>query len=109
MPDITKNWCSVELAKLSYSCTKVNASEYFPDSTRAHCRVYLQLRETLRAHIISGKKPHLSLCEKPTGAWDWNPDLTEVEDVGNANIYGEGEDLLAMLSNFIDEELEVEI
>jgi hypothetical protein len=43
LSEITKNWCAAKLEKLGYGNIKVNASEYFPDGTRAHCWVYLQL------------------------------------------------------------------
>jgi hypothetical protein len=102
LPEVTKNWCAAELEKLGYGNTKVNASEYFPDGTRAHCRVYLQLREALQAHITSGKEPHLSECKKPTGAWEWNPESIEIDEIKSANIYGEGIDRRAKSDDFVE-------
>jgi len=107
LPKVTKDWCTAELKKLGYEYTKVNAAEYFPDGTRAHYKVYLQLREVLQIHITCKKEPILSKCEKPYGAWDWNPESITTDEVDRVNIYGEGADLRARPDDFI-ENLEIE-
>jgi hypothetical protein len=56
-------------------------------------------------HISSGAEPHLSECEKPTGAWDWDPELTNGNRVESVDIYGEGVDPGANQEDF-EENLE---
>ena len=109
LPEVIKDWCDAELEKLGYKYIKVTASEYFPDDTRAHCSVYLQLWAALHAHIAFKKKPHLSLCEKSKGAWQWNSEsiVSEMNDVESADISEEREDSEATPEDFI-ENLEVE-
>jgi len=101
LPEITKKWCDVELEKLDYGYTRVTASEYFPDGTRVHCSVYLQLRAAVQAHIVSGKEPHLSKCKKPEGSWNWNADVSTI-NVKSTDLPGEGEDPLATSSDFVE-------
>jgi len=101
LPEITKKWCDAELEKLGYGYTKVNASEYFPDGTRAHCSVYLQLRATVQAHIASKKEPCLSKSKKPEGAWNWNA-VVSTANVRSTDIPNEGEDSLATPSDFVE-------
>ncbi len=97
------------MKKLGYRYTKVSASEYFPDDTRAHCSVYLQLWAVLQAHVTSKRESHLSLCEKSKEAWKWNPEsiITEMNDVTSADISEEREDSEATSEDFV-ENLEVE-
>ena len=49
--------------------------EIFPDETRAHCAVYLQLWAIIQQHITSGETPVLSECKKPKEAWKWRHSL----------------------------------
>jgi hypothetical protein len=107
LPEATKNWCTIELEKIGYRYTKVNASEYFPDGTRVHCQVYLQLRRALQMHIASGAEPRLSESEKPTGSWDWNTGLA-TNEIESVDVYGEGADSGAEEGDF-DEDLDNEI
>ena len=65
----TKKWCDEKLAVFNHQYTWVNASEYFPDGSRVHCKIYLQLYKTVNFHITSRIEPHLLLCTRPTGAW----------------------------------------
>jgi hypothetical protein len=103
LPEATKTWCTLELEKLGYGHTRVNASEYFPDGTRVHCQVYLQLRRALQVHIASGAEPCLSECEKPTGAWHWNPESTNGDRIESVDIYGEGVDPGANQEDFTED------
>ena len=65
--------------------------EFFPDGSRAHCQVYLQLRRAVHQHIASKQEPILQECEKPTGTWRWQkqPDTSVVEEM---ELYAEGRD-----------------
>ena len=92
------------MKKLDYRYTKVTAGEYFPDDTRAHCLVYVQLWAALHAHIAFKKKPHLSLCEKSKEAWSWNSEsiVTEMNDATSADISEERKDSEATSDNFIE-------
>lgn len=111
LPLETKNWCDEKLAAFGHQYTRVNAGEYFPDGSRVHCQVYLKLREALNTHIASGLEPHLSLCTKPTGAWDWNPELQqditairrEPGDINSVDITGDGRDIAAGKNSFIED------
>lgn len=64
--------------------------------------MYLHLREILQVHIASNKEPHLSLCEKPTGAWEWNPESIDTRGILSATINGEGADPKAKPEDFIE-------
>jgi len=109
LPSETKNWCNEKLTAFGHRYTRVDASEYFPDGSRVHCQVYLRLREALNTHITSGLEPHLSLCTKPTGAWDWNSEIQqdmtmirrEPDDIDSVDITGDGKDIAADDNNFI--------
>jgi hypothetical protein len=73
LPSITKNWCTAQLQELGYPTGRVTAAECFPDGSRAHCDAYIQLRARIDSYITSKRQPELKECEKPTGAWNWNP------------------------------------
>ena len=97
------------MKKLDYRYTKISASEYFSDDTRAHCSVYLQLWAILQTHVTSKRESHLSLCEKSKKTWKWNSEsiIIKMNDVTNADISEKKEDSEATSENFI-ENLEVE-
>ena len=109
LPAETKKWYNEKLAAFGYYYTWVNASEYFPDRLRVHCKVYLQLCEALNIHITSGVELHLSLCTRPTGIWDWNPeiqqDITTIrrnpDNIDSVDITNNGRDIAAGETDFI--------
>lgn len=111
LPAETKKWCDEKLAVFGHQYTQVNASEYFPDGSRVHCKVYLQLREAVNFHIASGMEPHLSLCTRPTGAWSWSPeiqqDITTIrrnpDDIESVDISNDGRDIAAGENDFIED------
>ena len=106
---IIKNWCDSELKKLDYRYTKISASKYFSDDTRAHCLVYLQLQAVLQTHVTSKRESHLSLCEKSKRAWKWNSEsiIIEMNDVTSADISEKRKNSEATSENFV-KNLEVE-
>jgi hypothetical protein len=87
------------LKKLGYPSGRVDAAQFFPDGSRAHCKIYLQLREIVQKHVESGERPILEECEKPIGAWNWEleQDASLVEEI---DVYMEGRDELATVEDF---------
>jgi hypothetical protein len=84
--------------RLGYPSGRVSMEQFFPDGSRAHCEMYLQLRNIVREHIISGEEPILKESEKPTGAWNWqsSQDTSLVEEI---SIYMEGRDEMATIED----------
>jgi hypothetical protein len=63
------------------------------------------LREAVTRHIRSGQEPRLSLCQKPTGAWDWNSNLESLGidgQVEGVDIYLEGPDETLSQDEFVE-------
>ena len=56
--------------------TNLSTAEVFPNpanNARTFCVAYLQLREEIKAHFLSGNQPLLAVCVKPEGAYKWKP------------------------------------
>ena len=88
--------------KLDYEYTRINATEYFSDDTRAYCQVYLKLQEALQVHILSENRLHLSECEKSKKAWEWKTDSINKDKVQAVDIDREKADLEAESEDFIE-------
>ena len=65
-------WCQEYLQQLGF-----NSSQPASDPTAPHRTIYLQLRTAVNEHMTSNMLPELSLSERPTGAFDWQPSQTE--------------------------------
>ncbi|OTB10518.1 hypothetical protein K445DRAFT_317135 [Daldinia sp. EC12] len=59
----TTDWCEEQLEIIGYN-GMLNANE---DQIRPHLQIYLELRDIVRYHVISGEAPHLELIQPPTG------------------------------------------
>ncbi|KAI1761882.1 hypothetical protein GGR53DRAFT_449456 [Hypoxylon sp. FL1150] len=59
----TTEWCERQLEALGFDGI-LHTEE---DHINPHIRTYVQLREIVRGHVISGQEPHLQLIEAPTG------------------------------------------
>ncbi len=78
LPSVTMKWCQEYLQQLGF-----NPSQPISDLVAPHRTIYLQLRTAINEHLTSGMVPHLSLSQRPTGAFDWQPSPTEnVREVG---------------------------
>ncbi|OXV10153.1 hypothetical protein Egran_02085 [Elaphomyces granulatus] len=99
LPTQTKNWCRGQLLGLGCPSGRVNMDQFFPDGSRAHCEMYLQLREIVREHIISGEEPVLEESMRPTGAWNWQSLAQDTSLVEEIVIHMEGRDELATIED----------
>jgi hypothetical protein len=48
----------------------LQGADLLADGSRLHFQVYLQLRELVRAHVISGQEPALSETPRPIGGYE---------------------------------------
>jgi hypothetical protein len=61
------------------------------------------MRQIVQDHILSGQRPILLECQKPTGAWQWvgqqapQADLSNVQEI---DIFMEGRDEMATNEDF---------
>ena len=86
LPPVTKEWCHQKALELGYDLDTLKASDILTTGTgqRLHGPVYMDLREAIRLHIISGAEPILTCTETPTGAGRWQPSQTAIDAFQNA-------------------------
>jgi hypothetical protein len=70
LPNETLSWISNELDRRNIDLPNLRGSDVLADGSRAHIKVYLTIRDIVRAHVISGEAPLLSESLKPTGGYE---------------------------------------
>ena len=69
LPSETLTWISQQLEMRGIDLPSVRGGDILADGSRIHVTVYLQLRDIVRAHVLSGVAPILSESIKPVGGY----------------------------------------
>jgi hypothetical protein len=78
LPGQTLEWCRSILTELGFSDLKYE--DVFTNGDRIHTQAYLQLRNYINNHIVSGSRPILEESQKPTQERGFHPDLDAAID-----------------------------
>jgi hypothetical protein len=69
LPNETLTWISRQLERVDIDLPNLQGSDLLADGSRLHFQVYLQLREIVRTHVLSGQEPLLSETNMPYGRY----------------------------------------
>lgn len=78
LPGQTLEWCRSILTEFGFSDLKYE--DVFTNGDRIHTQAYLQLRNCINDHIISGSQPFLEESQKPTQERGFHPDMDAAID-----------------------------
>jgi hypothetical protein len=70
LPNETLTWISQQLERVDVDLPNLRGADLLADGSRLHFQVYLQLRELVRAHAISGQEPALSETPRPHSGYE---------------------------------------
>jgi hypothetical protein len=70
LPNETILWISQQLETININLSTLRGSDLLADGSRLHFRVYYQLRELVRRHVLSGQEPLLSETPQPLGGYE---------------------------------------
>jgi hypothetical protein len=74
LPLETSQWCQMFLDSIQF-----NSSRNIGDRTKPFFHSYMRLRNAITTHVRSKRSPELSLLPPPTGAFNWEPSISEEE------------------------------
>ena len=70
LPNETILWISQQLETIDIDLSTLRGSDLLADGSRLHFRVYCQLRELIRRHVLSGQESLLSETPQPLGGYE---------------------------------------
>jgi hypothetical protein len=70
LPNETLTWISQQLESVNVDLSNLQGTDLLADGSRLHFQVYLQLRELVRTHVVSGQEPILSETQRPLGGYE---------------------------------------
>jgi hypothetical protein len=70
LPNETILWISQQLETIDIDLSTLRGSDLLADGSWLHFRVYCQLRELVRKHVLSGQELLLSETPRPLGGYE---------------------------------------
>jgi hypothetical protein len=70
LPNETILWISQQLETIDIDLSTLRGSDLLADGSQLHFRVYYQLRELVRRHVLSGQEPLLLETPQPLGGYE---------------------------------------